>query len=286
MRRKKTVKPMRYRSVGIMTFFVLAGIAGLAVLAAQWRESVVGVELAVSGIDITSEEQIRRAAGVTDTSVLAELDLLEIRRTVLENPFIKDAEVTRDPPRVLRIDVTERTPIAVLLNVQMRDWLIDEDGYVLPAARSATVHDLPVLTGAEGIQELKPGVRVVEARVQKALQVLKYASHVDRELLRLFSEINLSQRRDLVLYTLEGGVPVLFGPHTRVEEKLRSFRAFWENVAMKYDPASLEYVDLRWRQQVVTRWRNTGAAPDPAAPRQETEADSSATLADNTMEQE
>ena len=286
MRRKKTVRPMRYRSVGIMMFFVLAGIAGLAVLAAQWRDSVVGVELEVNGIGITSEAQIRSAAGVSDTSVLAELDLLEIRHAVLENPFIKDADVTRDPPRILRIDVTERTPIAVLLNVQMRDWLIDEDGYVLPATRSATVHDLPVLTGAEGIQELEPGVRVVEARVQKALHVLKYASRVDNELLRLFSEINLSQGRDLVLYTLEGGVPVLFGPHTRVEEKLRSFRAFWENVAMKYDPASLEYVDLRWRQQVVTRWRSAEAAPDPAVPLQETPADSSARMADNTIGQE
>ena len=286
MRRKRTVKPMRYRSVGIMTFFVLAGIAGLAVLAAQWRDSVVGVELAVSGINITSEEQIRRAAGVTDTSVLAELDLLEIRHAVLENPFIKSADVTRDPPRILRIDVTERTPIAVLLNVQMRDWLIDEDGFVLPATRSATVHDLPVLTGAEGIQELTPGVRVVEARVQKALHVLKYARRVDRELLRLFSEINLSQGRDLVLYTLEGGVPVLFGPHTRVEEKLRSFRAFWENVAMKYDPASLEYVDLRWRQQVVTCWRSAEAAPDPAAPLHEAVADSSVAMADTMIEQE
>ncbi|MBN1449072.1 MAG: FtsQ-type POTRA domain-containing protein [Bacteroidetes bacterium] len=262
MRRKKSVKPTRYRSVGIATFFVLAGIAGLAVLAAQWRHSVVGVDLAISGLRLTTEEQIQDAAGVTDTSTLAELDLLEIRHAILQNPFVRDVDVSRDPPRILRIAVTERTPIAMLLNVQTRDWLLDEDGYVLPAEHLATVHDLPVLTGAEVAQVLEPGVRIVDAGVQKALQVLKYAARMDKRPLQLFSEINLSQSRDLVLYTLDGGVPVIFGPHLRIEEKLRAFGTFWENVAMKYDPASLEYIDLRWKEQVVTRWRSSADAPE------------------------
>jgi len=262
MRRKKSVKPTRFRSVGIGTFFVLAGIAGLAVLAAQWRHSVVGVDLAISGLRLTSEQQIRAAVGVTDTSTLADIDLLEIRHAILENPFVKDVKVSRDPPRILRITVTERTPIAMVLNVQMRDWLLDEDGFVLPSERSATVHDLPVLTGAAVAGDLEPGVRIIDPAVQKALQVLKFAARLDRRYLQLFSEINLSPNRDLILYTLEGGVPVIFGPHLRIEEKLRAFSAFWENVAVKYDPASLEYVDLRWKEQVVTRWRTDAVATD------------------------
>ncbi len=262
MRRKKTVKPTRFRSVGIVTFFVLAGIAGLAVVAAEWRQSVVGVELEVSGLNITTEEQIRTAAGLTDSSSLAELDLLVIRRAVLDNPFVKDVTVQRNPPQTLKVDVVERTPIALLLNVQTRDWLVDEDGYVLPALQSAAVHDLPVLTGTDNVQELHPGVRIKNPRVQKALQVLKAAAGIDPAMMNLFSEVNLDQRRDLMLYTMEGGVPVIFGSTQHKEDKLRSFAAFWENVAMKYDPASLEYVDLRWKGQVVTRWRDASSAPE------------------------
>jgi cell division protein FtsQ len=262
MRRKKSVKPTRFRSVGIVTFFVLAGIAGLAVIAAEWRHSVVGVDLEVTGLKITTPEQIRAAAGITDTSTLAEMDLLTIRHAVLDNPFVKDVDVTRDPPRTLHIDVVERTPIAMLLNVQTKDWLVDEDGYVLPALESAAIYDLPVLTGTQDLQELTPGVRIKAPRVQKALQVLKAASIIDPEVINLFSEINLAQRRDLVLYTIEGGVPVIFGSTQDKEDKLRSFAAFWENVAMKYDPASLEYVDLRWKGQVVTRWRETASSPE------------------------
>ncbi|MCB2206293.1 cell division protein FtsQ/DivIB [bacterium] len=264
MRRKKTVKPTRFRATGVVTFFVLAGIAGLAVLAAQWRQGVQGVDLQVKGLHIVTEAQIRKAAGVSDTSALAELDLLTIRRAVLDNPFVKDADVQRAPPRTLRIDVLERTPIAMLLNVQAKDWLIDEDGFVLPAVHSAAVHDLPVLTGSADVQDLKPGVRIRNPRVQKALQVLKTAAAIDPAMMNMFSEVNLDQRRDLVFYTMEGGVPVIFGSTRNKEDKLRSFAAFWENVAMKYDPTSLEYVDLRWKKQVVTRWRDASSAPEQA----------------------
>ncbi|MBE0643463.1 MAG: cell division protein FtsQ/DivIB [Bacteroidetes bacterium] len=269
MRRKRTVKPTRYRSAAIAMFFVVSGLAAIAVLAAEWRESVVGVELDVRGISITTKEGIRKAAGICDTSNLASLDLLDIREQLLKNPFIRDVELTRDPPQTLRVDVVERKPIAVLMNVQARDWLLDEDGYVLPASRAATVHDLPVITGIDSdVRDLTPGVRVVNKQVLKGLQALKSIRDIDAELAHLFSEINLDHSRDLVLYTMEGGVPVILGSTTRLTEKMRSFRAFWENVAMKYDPTSLEYIDLRWKEQVVTRWRQSGNVP------QSVEADS------------
>ncbi|MFZ1728806.1 MAG: cell division protein FtsQ/DivIB [Bacteroidota bacterium] len=272
MRRKRTVKPTRFRSAAVAMFFVVSAIAAIAVLAAEWRESAVGVLLDVRGISIATKENIRKAAGISDTSNLASLDLLAIRGKILENPFIKDVELTRDPPQTLRVDVTERKPIAMLLNVQARDWLLDEDGFVLPASHKPAVHDLPVITGVNdgvheltpGAKELKPGLRVVNVQVQKGLQALKAIHSIDPGLAQLFSEINLDNKRDLVLYTMEGGVPVILGSPARLPEKMRAFRAFWENVAMKYDPSSLEYIDLRWKEQVVTRWRASGNVPKSA----------------------
>ena len=266
MRRKRTVKPTRFRSASVAMFFVLSGIAAIAVIAAEWRESVVGVDLDVRGLAIVPAAQIREAAGISDTSVLASMDLMRVRETILKNPFIRDVQVTRDPPRTLKVEVTERTPLAMLINVQSRDWLLDEDGFVLPASRAAadalTAHDLPVITGADGqLRELKPGVRVVDRRVQKGLQALREIRAVDPKLLHFFSEISLGSERDLVLYTMEGGVPVILGAAARMAWKMRAFRSFWENVAMKYDPASLEYIDLRVKEQVVTRWRDAGSAP-------------------------
>jgi cell division protein FtsQ len=265
MRRKRTVKPTRYRSAAVAMFFVVSGLAAIAVIAAEWRESVVGVELDVRGIAITSKEGIRAATGISDTSNLASMDLLEIRNRILKNPFIRDVVITRDPPRTLHVDVIERKPVAMLLNVHARDWLLDEDGFILPASRTVTVHDLPVITGvAPDMRKLTPGVRVLDRRVQKGLQALKAIRGFDPELVHLVSEIDLSHARDIVLHTMEGGVPVILGSTERFYDKMRALRAFWENVAMKYDPSSLEYIDLRWKEQIVTRWRQAGSAPDGA----------------------
>ncbi|MBR9975736.1 MAG: cell division protein FtsQ/DivIB [Bacteroidetes bacterium] len=266
MRRKRTVKPTRFRSAAVVLFFVLSGIAAIAVIAAEWRESVVGVELDVRGLSIVSAEHIREAAGISDTSALSSLDLMKIRGKILENPFIRDVELMRDPPRTLQVVVTERTPLAMLINVHSRDWLLDEDGYVLPASRASadafTTHDLPVITGAnDGLGALEPGVRVLDRRVQKGLKALEEIHTLDAKLLHLFSELSLGHERDLVLYTMEGGVPVILGSAARLSGKMRAFRSFWQNVAMKHDPASLEYIDLRWKEQVVTRWRDADSAP-------------------------
>jgi cell division protein FtsQ len=267
MRRKRSVKPIRFRSATVALVFVLAGIAGVAVLAAEWRASVVGVELDVRGLSIVPEEFVRTAAGVSDTTVLASMDLLAIRDAMLDNPYIRDVRVTRNPPRTLRVDVFERTPVAVLINVRSKDWLVDEDGYILPSAGSATVHDLPVITGVgEHITDPEPGVRLVHRKILRGLQALKSVRAIDDRQMHLFSEISLEHQRDIVLYTMEGAVPVILGTATRLQEKMRAFRVFWENVAMKYDPTSLEYIDLRWKEQVVTRWRRTGNAPRSEAP--------------------
>ncbi|MCZ7558071.1 MAG: cell division protein FtsQ/DivIB [Bacteroidia bacterium] len=264
MRRKRTVKPTRHRTVGIAMFFVVSAIAAIALAAAEWRESVTGVVLDVRGVSITSKAVIADAVALNDSSSLTTIDLLEVKRRILANPYIRDVDLMRDPPRTLVVNVTERKPIAMLINVQAADWLVDEDGYVLPAVHAPEVYDVPVITGAGDLRVLKPGVRIVSKKVQKALQVLRTARGMGGGIFHQFSEVHVAPKRDLVLYTIEAGVPVILGPVVHIENKLRAFNTFWENVAMKYDPAALEYVDLRWSNQVVTRWRGTTDAPAQA----------------------
>ncbi len=265
MRRKRTVKPNRYRSVGIAMFFVVSAIAAIAVVAAEWRSSVTGVELHIRGVRITTVQDIRAAVALNDSSRLADLDLLAIRERIMRNPYVRDVDVMRDPPERLIVEVKERVPITMLVNTQGRDWLVDEHGYVLPMAKVIAGYDVPLLTGMTPSREIRVGTRIIDRKVQRALQVLRAMRGMDKTLWTMFSEINISRDRDVLLYTLEAGVPVILGPPQRIEEKLLAFRAFWENVAMKLDPSSLEYVDLRWKDQVVTRRRGTPMPDDTAA---------------------
>lgn len=268
MKRKHSVKPKR-RSVVLMLFLLIASIASLAVVAGEWRETIEGVQLVVKGTRMASLQDIEALANVPDTATLASIDLMAIKKRVETNPFVREAIVKREPPEKLEIEIIERSPIAVLLNIHARDWLLDEDGYVIPMVESGAAHDLPVVTGGNFARELLPGIRIGDERLLHALMILKTARRVNTELFDLISEINIDQKNDLILYTIESAVPVIIGSSVDAERKLRSFHAFWNTVAIQHDVGGIEYVDLRYRDEVVVRWRSsadtthvTTATPD------------------------
>jgi cell division septal protein FtsQ len=61
----------------------------------------------------------------------------------------------------------------------------------------------------------------------------------------------------MVMYTAEYGVPVIVG-RGNVADKLVRFSAFWEQVVGGRGPQGLQYVDLRFDDQVVARWAGGG----------------------------
>lgn len=254
MKRKRSVKPKR-RSVVLMLFLLIASITSLAVVAGDWRETIAGVQLVVKGTRMASPQDIEALANVPDTATLASIDLMAIKKRVETNPFVREAVVKREPPEKLEIEIVERSPLAVLLNIHARDWLLDEDGYVIPMVEMGVVHDLPVVTGGNFTRELLPGIRITDERLLHALTMLKISRNINAELFDLISEINIDQKKDLILYTIESAVPVIVGSSVDAERKLRSFHAFWNTVAMQHDVRGIEYVDLRYRDEVVVRWK-------------------------------
>lgn len=265
MKRKRTVAKSARRPSLLMLVLVIASIATLAMVADEWRRDAVGVTLRISGSRVVSDAEIRTSVDIADTARLAELDLLAIQQRIEAIPFVKQAIVRREPPTTLAIEIIERTPLVLLLNTGAKDWYLDDEGCILPAEPGSAPRDLPVLTGFIAGRSLVPGMKIRAAQVQRALHVLNVDGSIGGRSVDLFSEVDLSQPNDLILYTLEAGVPVIFGDSTLAERKLRSFRTFWENVAVKSRIADLEYVDLRFRDQVVVRWRDradtTAVAP-------------------------
>jgi cell division protein FtsQ len=89
--------------------------------------SVKGVD--VRGTSLLSNEQVRRAAAVPDGGALARVDLDRVRTRVEALAGVRSADVSREWPDRVRIDVEERTAVAVVeIDGQLRG--MDEDGVV------------------------------------------------------------------------------------------------------------------------------------------------------------
>ena len=124
---------------------------------------------------------------------------------------------------------------------------------VLPPARLENIIDLPVMTGAFQPGEFVPGRRITRSEVKEALEVLATARQLGDELFCLISEVHIKSGRDLVFYTAESGVPVVFG-RGNVALKLVKFYGFWKDIVLHNGAHALVYVDLRFEDQVVVRW--------------------------------
>ena len=265
MKRKKTLhEGKRYRSVGIILFCILCVIAFIGVFAYQWQKEFRSIRLNIDGTIITTTKEIQKLAALPDSTSLADLDLHQVSARILKHPYIKGVDLTRNPPDELEVKITERTPIAVVISQQEQEFYIDADGVVLPHVSSPYIYDLPVLTGSPADIVFVPGKRILYPKLQQAIIVLQTASGLDKNVYHLISEINISQKKDLILYTLENGIPVIFGPSIDAERKLRYFDAFWKNVVMNAGSNRLEYIDLRFAERVIARWNDDYMKPAPA----------------------
>ncbi len=95
--------------------FVVAVAAVVSVVWLVFFSSVLAVKtVTVTGTDLLSEEQVRRAAGVPDGEQLAALDTGAMRARVEALAAVQSADVTRRWPDGVVIRVVERQVVAVV----------------------------------------------------------------------------------------------------------------------------------------------------------------------------
>lgn len=223
----------------------------LIVAANYWKSDLKVRRVTIEGNRIVETAELTQLIKVPKNTQLQDIDLMAVRRDIMSHHFIKDAVVERDLPATLKVTVKERVPLAIINSSEI--MYLDEDGVVLPHSISKQLFDLPVLTGLEEGIALAPGTTLKSADVQEALKILACTKLVNKDLYHLISEVRLRNGGDIVLYASEWGVPIIFG-RGEIPSKLVRLEAFWRDVVRESGANNLQYVDLRFDDQVVVRW--------------------------------
>lgn len=128
---------------GVLAFVLLIGLGVYAVYFSPWLQ-VEGVEIVGEGQ--LAEDDILETANVPTGGALALADLDAIEVRVLSLAAVKSVDVSRHWPHDVRIQVVERTPIAVVARGE-RFTQLDEEGVTFGNLPQAPP-DLPrVVTG-------------------------------------------------------------------------------------------------------------------------------------------
>lgn len=246
------MKSSRSITLGLV-LLLLVGVI-LTIGANNWKSSLIVKKVIVEGNRIVDTNEILQFAHVKPGVKLYDLDLMVIQRDILSHHFLRSVLVERNLPSTVKITVEERTPLALVPRGEA--VYLDEDGVVLPHQVSRELFDLPLITGLPATTRMNPGTIMIQEDIREALDLLSTARAVSKELYHLISEVRLRNGGDLVLYTAEGGIPVLYG-RGDAPGKLVRLEAFWSNVVRQEGSQDLQYIDLRFENQVVVRWKSS-----------------------------
>ena len=244
------------RKITIGFFALLLLAMTLVVGANAWKSSLIVKKILVSGNRVVETNEILQLSHVKPGAKIYDLDLMVIQRDIESHYFLREVVVERDLPSTLKISVVERTPVAVI-NVPDLPYL-DADGVVLPHSISREIFDLPMVSNLPADLKISVGKTLQNPDITEALNILSTAKMVNKELYYLISEIRLRDGGDVVLYTAEGGIPVLFGRGDS-PDKLVRLETFWNEVVRERGTAALQYIDLRFEDQIVVRWNDNHA---------------------------
>ncbi|HEY1661289.1 MAG TPA: FtsQ-type POTRA domain-containing protein [Verrucomicrobiae bacterium] len=283
--RSDQVRATRTRLVSV-AFCVVAGtVFGLYLLwrTGEWTLDKFVYEnstFAIQDVQVQTDgviapEQLRRWAGVRPGANLIGLDLAAIKRNLELVPAIDSVSIERILPRTLKIQVTERQPMAqvdvprVDANgaISVSVFQLDANGYVMqpldPRERTISLAEvtrqLPVITGLNVFQVL-PGHRVESPQAQAALRLLAAFAHSPMAGLVDFRRIDVSSPQ-VVIATTEQGGEITFGLND-LDQQLRRWRAVYDlgqrndKVIVSADFAVANNVPVRWAENNFMQQKN------------------------------
>lgn len=204
----------RRRRRRLLAVVAVAVVVGGAFAATQSPLLAVD-QVAVAGAASTGVPAVQAAAGIEPGRPLVSVDEAAAAARVEALPWVAAAEITSHWPRTVRIQVTERVPVAVA-GEGPGAVLVDRTGQVLGPAGDA---QLPVVRTAS-VPE--PGGRLAdETRGAVAVVVGLPKALADQV-------ATVGRRRGALVATLDDGIEVELGDRTRLQAKSDAVLALLE----------------------------------------------------------
>lgn len=173
----------------------------------------------------------------------------EIRKNLLENPYIEDANVKVRLPDNIIIDLKER--IAMCAIPYMGSYaLINEEGIVLKVEDDLKNVDVPLIGGIN-LQKLKIGKNVEikdDDVLKKILDLLNACNNA--KILSNISQINIDDNKNIDVYTING-IRVLLGKGENLDYKMTQLNKILIDLYTKNIKVGI--VDMRYNSYPVYR---------------------------------
>lgn len=227
----------------ITTVLMVTGIAVLAAL--YWNRNVTVQDVQVNNLYFTEYELLKQTADIPLGVKPDSLDLDAVVHRVEKLDYVRSVKPYIEPSGDLRLTVAERLPIALLVNGSDRAY-VDAEGVRLPVLEGKTP-DVPLLYGYSAIS-----TDTIKSEDFAQVRDFLMRAKINGFGWTTISEVVYDKNDGVVALSHENGVKLIFGQND-FETKLENWKAFYTEVIRVKGIQSIQQVDLRFKNQVVTR---------------------------------
>ncbi len=205
-------------------------------------------QIEVTGNTTISQETIVRQSGVAPGVNLFKIDTQGVIRKIQMLPSVKKVEVKRRLPHTLVLQITERTPIALVVSPDGFLQVDDEGIYIKRVQDFKDLH-LPVVSGVPLENNLGPGTRLEKPGLSAALRLIQM---MDKVLKENVTEIIAPSPQTITLKTLQG-VEIRFGEPEEMDRKMKIIEELLIENGAIINNQTVEYIDLRYNTAPVIK---------------------------------
>ncbi len=204
-------------------------------------------KIEIQGNELFSDQEILDMGGLDPETDIWNVNLNEVQKHIGNHAFIEEICIERRLPNILRIQISEKHPVA-LLHFQQKFLCIDQEGLVLPTVLGKQ-YDLPVISGtfqgAVGVGSRAGGNVLIQG-----LSFLNLVLQLYPEMYSQISEVIVGRPEGLVLYTNQRTCRVQLGKEGYAR-KIYLFKAILVKLTEKGELPQVRYIDLRFGDQII-----------------------------------
>jgi len=255
-RRKGKKQPLNLRKllhralrVGVFSFSAILLVVGCTLLIQLLLASdLFRVEsIEVAGNTQIGQEELIGLSDINQGDMTFDLDLHLIGRKIAENPWIREAQVSRVFPKQVVIKIEERQPKAII-NLDYLYYL-DEQGEVFKVLGSGDSLDFPVITGFDR-EVLQQGDEESENQLKSIIALIDDLKQREIFGLDQISEIHRESGGGICLYTYIGAVKIRLG-RCDYEQKIDRLERLYTKLQKRLPV--IDYIDLNVDERIIVR---------------------------------
>jgi cell division protein FtsQ len=192
--------------------------------------------------DLEIKEQLRNAKIFPQGQPMKQVDVRKIEETLKQNPFVETAECYKTQGGHIRINLTQRLPVARVKAENGDDYYIDSQGVIMPNTRYTS--DLVVVTG---IVNRKYAQKVLSRVGSFIIHNPFWHSQIE--------QLNVLADGSMEMIPRIGDHVVYLGYPSNIQQKLDRLEKFYRYGLSEAGWNKYSYISMEFSNQIICKKR-------------------------------